>query len=140
MFVVKNIDPDGKKFDRVSRIFGDSESFKTDLILDVNTQIYPMALGEKFRLALSFTLRDDGLADEGEYDQHLQSSLMKIFHYVMYGKIYRVEGDDAVSENARLSVYASFGGLLMRLQGDATSLAGMDVDKNLYLLIKKISA
>ncbi|CAD5223730.1 unnamed protein product [Bursaphelenchus okinawaensis] len=140
MFVVKNIDPDGKKFDRVSRIFGDSESFKTDLILDVNTQIYPMAMGEKFRMALSFTLRDDGLADEGEYDQHFQSALMKIFHYVMYGKIYRVEGDDTGSENARLSVYASFGGLLMRLQGDATSLSGLDVDKNLYLLIKKISA
>lgn len=29
----------------VSRIFCESESFKMDLILDVNTQIYPMSLG-----------------------------------------------------------------------------------------------
>ena len=28
MFLVKNVDPDGKKFDRVSRIFADSESFQ----------------------------------------------------------------------------------------------------------------
>lgn len=64
---------------------------------------------------------------------------MKIFHYVMFGKIYRVEGDDASSETSRLSVYASFGGLLLRLQGDSGSLSSLEVDKNVYLLIKKIS-
>lgn len=32
-------------FSKVSRLFCESESFKMDLILDVNTQIYPMALG-----------------------------------------------------------------------------------------------
>lgn len=31
----------------VSRLFCESESFKMDLILDVNTQIYPMTLGIK---------------------------------------------------------------------------------------------
>ncbi|VDN45799.1 unnamed protein product [Gongylonema pulchrum] len=39
MFLVKDVDPDGKKFDRVSRLFCDSESFKMELILDVNTQL-----------------------------------------------------------------------------------------------------
>lgn len=68
MFLVKDIDPDGKKFDRVSRLHCNSENFKTEVILDVNTQLYPMYINEKFRLALAFTLRDDGLADEGEYD------------------------------------------------------------------------
>jgi DNA-directed RNA polymerase I, II, and III subunit RPABC3 len=28
LFTVKNVDPDGKKFERVSRLFCDSESFK----------------------------------------------------------------------------------------------------------------
>ncbi|KAK3561817.1 hypothetical protein QTP86_015254 [Hemibagrus guttatus] len=45
IFDVKDIDPDGKKFDRVSRLHCESESFKMDLILDVNTQIYPVDLG-----------------------------------------------------------------------------------------------
>lgn len=39
MFLVKDVDPEGKKFDRVSRLFCDSESFKMELILDVNTQL-----------------------------------------------------------------------------------------------------
>lgn len=39
MFLVKDVDPDGKKFDRVSRLFCDSESFKMELILDINTQL-----------------------------------------------------------------------------------------------------
>uniref|UniRef100_A0A1X7TYI5 Uncharacterized protein n=1 Tax=Amphimedon queenslandica TaxID=400682 RepID=A0A1X7TYI5_AMPQE len=32
-----------------------------DLILDVNTQLYPVSLGDKFRLLLTTTLREDGL-------------------------------------------------------------------------------
>ena len=69
LFTVKNVDPDGKKFDRVSRLFCDSESFKMDLILDVNTQLYMLGINDKFRLMLCSSIRDDGLADEGEYDK-----------------------------------------------------------------------
>ena len=32
-----------------------------ELILDVNTQVYPVDLGDKFRLALVSTLREDGV-------------------------------------------------------------------------------
>ena len=39
IFDIKDVDPEGKKFDRVSRLHCDSESFKMDLILDVNTQV-----------------------------------------------------------------------------------------------------
>lgn len=65
---------------------------------------------------------------------------MRMFEYVMYGKIYRIEGEETnASETARLAAYASFGGLLMRLQGDANNLHGFEVDKNLYLLMKKVA-
>jgi DNA-directed RNA polymerase I, II, and III subunit RPABC3 len=77
IFLIKDIDPEGKKFDRVSRLVCNSENFKTEVILDVNTQLYPMVIGEKFRLALAFTLRDDGLADEGEYDQQVNLLISK---------------------------------------------------------------
>ena len=60
VFDVKEIDPDGKKFDRVSRIFGDSDSYKMDLILDVAVNLYPMKLSDKFRLVLTDTLQTDG--------------------------------------------------------------------------------
>lgn len=58
----------------------------------------------------------------------------------MHGRIYRIEGDDASSEANKMSVYISFGGLLMRLQGEASVLSGLEVDKTIYLLIKKLSA
>jgi DNA-directed RNA polymerase I, II, and III subunit RPABC3 len=67
IFDVKDIDPEGKKFDRVSRLHCESESFKMDLILDINSWIYPMELGDKFRLVLATTLKEDGFPDSGFY-------------------------------------------------------------------------
>jgi len=66
------------------------------------------------------------------------------FEYVMYGKIYRIEGDDpgaggSSEAGSKLAAYASYGGLLMRLQGDANSLHGFEVDNHIYLLLKKVS-
>jgi len=69
IFDVKDIDPEGQKFDRVSRLHCESdcesESFKMDLILDINSWIYPMELGDKFRLVLATTLKEDGFPDSG---------------------------------------------------------------------------
>lgn len=36
------------------------------------------------------------------------------------------------------SAYVSYGGLLMRLQGDANNLHGFEVDSRVYLLMKKL--
>ncbi|KPP79323.1 DNA-directed RNA polymerases I, II, and III subunit RPABC3-like [Scleropages formosus] len=125
IFDVKDIDPDGKKFDRVSRLHCESESFKMDLILDVNTQIYPVDLGDKFRLVIASTLYEDGTPDDGEYNPQ----------------------DDRPSRSTTSpvpflttsSAYVSYGGLLMRLQGDANNLHGFEVDSRVYLLMKKLA-
>lgn len=37
------------------------------------------------------------------------------------------------------SAYVSFGGLLMRLEGDQNHFQGFEVDKNIYLLMKKLA-
>ncbi|PIO74975.1 arginine--tRNA ligase [Teladorsagia circumcincta] len=137
MFMVKNIDPDGKKFDRCSRLFCDSESFSMELILDVNTQIYPINLNDKFRLMITTSVRDDGMPDEGEFDPLANYSRVAQFEYVMFGRVYRIEGDDTGSDGSRIAAYASFGGLLMRLKGEAFNLHGFELDSNIYLLIKK---
>ncbi|RMZ98037.1 DNA-directed RNA polymerases and III subunit RPABC3 [Brachionus plicatilis] len=140
IFDVKDIDPDGQKFDRVSRLFCESESFKMDLILDVNTQIYPMALGDKFRLLICTKLRDDQ-ADDNEYNPlDTSPSRADQFEYVMHGRVYRIEGDETATESAsNLKAYVSFGGLLMRLHGDANNLFGFKQDANVYLLMKKLA-
>jgi DNA-directed RNA polymerase I, II, and III subunit RPABC3 len=38
-----------------------------DLILDVNTQLYPFSLGDKFRLLLTTTLKEDSMIDDGDF-------------------------------------------------------------------------
>jgi hypothetical protein len=65
IFLVQDIDKDGKKFDRVSRLFCRSETYEMELILDINTEIYPMEPGQKFTMALARTLNLDGTPDEG---------------------------------------------------------------------------
>ncbi|KAK2191590.1 hypothetical protein NP493_50g01041 [Ridgeia piscesae] len=112
-----------------------------DLILDVNTQIYPMDLGDKFRMVIATSLREDGMADDGEYDPtDATPSRADSFEYVMYGKVYRIEGDESTPEpGSRLAAFVSFGGLLMRLQGDANNLHGFEVDTHVYLFVKKLA-
>lgn len=148
IFDVKDIDKDGKKFDKVSRIFCESESFKMGLILDIHAQIYPPKKGDKFRLVLTKSLLNDGNeADEDdddedaaeELDGRLDNSKMAAFDYVCYGKIYRIESSDSSAESSRLACYVSFGGLLMQLTGDASNLQGFRVGKHLYLMMKKLA-
>lgn len=141
IFDVKDINPDGKKFERVSRLHCESESFKMDLILDVNTQIYPIDLGDKFRMVIATSLREDGVPDDGEYDPtDTGPSRADSFEYVMYGKVYRIEGDETtLDQGSRLAAYVSFGGLLMRLQGDANNLHGFEMDAHVYLFMKKLA-
>ncbi|XP_075250185.1 DNA-directed RNA polymerases I, II, and III subunit RPABC3-like [Convolutriloba macropyga] len=148
IFDVKDINPEGAKFDRVSRLHCDSESFKMELILDVNTQIYPVDLGDKFRLSLVTTLREDGGADDGEYDPTDSTpNRANSYEYVMYGKVYRIEdgatmasgGGGDNQHSPKLAAYISYGGLLMRLQGDANNLHALEVDQRVYLLMKKLA-
>jgi DNA-directed RNA polymerase I, II, and III subunit RPABC3 len=113
-----------------------------DLILDINSWIYPMDLGDKFRLVLATTLREDGYGESADPWSPMDQGPSKAdsFEYVMFGKIYRIEGDETNEVAAtRLSAYVSFGGLLMRLQGDANNLHGFEVDKQIYLLMKKLA-
>lgn len=57
--------------------------------------------GDKFRLVLATTLREDGYPDSGDWNpQGLENegSRADSFEYVMSGKVYRIEGDEAAGE------------------------------------------
>lgn len=79
IFNVKDMDPEGKKFDRVSRLHCESESFKMDLILDINSWLYPMELGDKFRLVLATTLREDGYPGNYTILNQIHSEILFVF-------------------------------------------------------------
>lgn len=83
----------------VSRLHCESESYKMDMILDVNTQLYPVDLNDKFSLVLTTTLKVDETPDDGEYCAiETGPSKADQFEYVMYGKTYRIDSEDPGSE------------------------------------------
>lgn len=56
------------------------------------------------------------------------------FEYVMHGKVFKHHqkpGDHL------MSVFVSFGGLLMHLMGDETNLNKLELDSRIYLLMRK---
>ncbi|KAI3759189.1 hypothetical protein L6452_06805 [Arctium lappa] len=49
----------------VNRIETRSDQFDMYMLLDVNTEVYPMHVGEKFMMVLASTLNLDGTPDSG---------------------------------------------------------------------------
>ena len=127
-FVVTAID--SEKFDKVSRIKAQAQTFLADIELDVNTEIYPVRTKETFSIALAVT------GEEAAWDSTGKAggALIDAYEYVMFGKIYK----KVAGSGSRVSVYASFGGLLMCLEGDRGDLDGLHLDERLYLLMKKV--
>ncbi|KAE9414113.1 hypothetical protein Angca_010104, partial [Angiostrongylus cantonensis] len=113
-------------------------NFSMELILKVNMQIYLVNLNDKCRLMITTSVRDDGMPDEGEHCPQVNYSRVAQFEYVMFGRVYWIEGDDSGSNGARIAAYASFRGLLMRLKVKAFNLHDFGLDSNIYLLIKKV--
>ncbi|KAJ1984419.1 DNA-directed RNA polymerases I, II, and III subunit RPABC3 [Dimargaris verticillata] len=103
IFDCKDIDRDGKKFDRVSRLSARSENYDMGLLLDYNVELYPMKIGDKFSLVLASTLslsgQDAARSQTGKQDTWrpnvTEKTLADDYDYVMYGKIYRY--DDSAS-------------------------------------------
>ncbi|XP_054783488.1 DNA-directed RNA polymerases II and V subunit 8A-like [Prosopis cineraria] len=128
--------PEGKKaFDKVTRVEAKSERFDMFMHLDINSEIYPLQVGQKFALLLVPTLNPDGTPDTGYYVQGKGQSLADNFEYVMYGKLYRISEE---SGQEKAEIYISFGGLLMMLVGDPSHCNKFELDQRLYLLIRKV--
>ncbi|CAN6679592.1 unnamed protein product [Malus baccata var. baccata] len=151
IFSIEKVDPDGKKFDKVSRIVAQSEKHDVLLLLDVNTEIYPMHVKEKFLMVLSPTLEWSGAPVTGKCGQVEQKSLADKFEYIMHGLLYKMStassesskgkpkaSDEGSKTEVKVEVYASFGGLQMMLKGDPSSCTKFKIDQNLFLLIRKL--
>ncbi|KAI4324321.1 hypothetical protein L6164_023872 [Bauhinia variegata] len=124
-----------KFFDKVSRIEAKSEKFDMLMLLDINSELYPLNVGQKFALQLVPTLNPDGTPDSGYYIQGNKPSLADNFEYVMYGKLYRIS-EGSGREKAEINI--SFGGLLMMLTGDPSHCNKFILDQRVFLLMRKV--
>lgn len=116
----------------MSRIVGKGVTFEMDLVIDIQSEIYPIKQGEKFVMAIASTLDMEGKPDDGTYLQTKEPTLLDKFDYGMYGRVFKYE-----YEGERVAIYASFGGLLMKLVGAPRNLTNIDLDSKIYVLIKK---
>lgn len=97
LFEITDVDPHGKKFDRVSRIIATCEAVDMHLTLDVNTEIFPMHAGQKFSLVLanSLSLKDQivDASKKATWKPPVQGekTLDEDYDYVMYGKVYKYD-------------------------------------------------
>ncbi|KAK2971321.1 hypothetical protein RJ639_037954 [Escallonia herrerae] len=121
----------------VSRIEARSEQFDMYMQLDVNTEIYPMHVGDKFMMVLASTLNLDGTPDTGYYTQGGRKSLADKFEYVMHGKLYKIT-EEGSGPNLKADMYISFGGLLMQLRGDPSIATRFELDQRLFVLMRKV--
>jgi len=135
IFEITALNPDGYKFDRVNRIQATGTTFECDLLLDINCEIYTLKDNEKVTLVLASTLHLDGSpADHFSYtSSSSEPTLADNYEYVMHGRVF----DRAFKKDGSITLSISFGGLLMRLQGDQRHLANVRPDQRLYLLLKK---
>lgn len=131
-FKIVDVNPNGEKYDKVSRIVARSEKHGMHMLLDVNTEIYPMDRKEKFLLALSPSLvlnTKDGPV-----------SIQEKFEYIMYGRLYDIKADGLSCSPPEVEVYASFGGLQLMLRGYPSHCVKFAVDQKLFLLIRKLES
>ncbi|KAJ2739570.1 DNA-directed RNA polymerases I, II, and III subunit RPABC3 [Coemansia sp. BCRC 34301] len=145
-FDIKDIDKDGKKFDRVSRVDARSQTHDMSLILDINSELCKLDHSDKFKLTLASSLsltadsaKDTAAFAKGEanwraYVNGEERSLADDYEYVMFGRVYRY--DDA--SGSKVSAFISFGGLLACLEGDIRHLQSFVVGDSVYLLMKTI--
>ncbi|XP_047334190.1 DNA-directed RNA polymerases II, IV and V subunit 8B-like [Impatiens glandulifera] len=136
IFTVERVDADGKKFDRVSRIEARSQQLDIEMQLDINSEIYPLYVGDKFNMVLVPTLNLDGTPDTGYFIQGGRKTLADKFEYVMHGKIYRIPEDAGRSKKVEMLV--SFSGLLMQLNVEPGYAQKFDLDMKIFLLIRKV--
>ncbi|KAI0735275.1 RNA polymerase I [Earliella scabrosa] len=144
MFTISDIDKEGKKFDRVSRLYARSKNYDMELTLDYNVELFPLQKDQSFALALASSLSRvpqgaGGAADDEEKDKDVWRPDMKRrgldddYDYVMYGKVYRFDGGSAEVVTA----YASFGGLLMSLTGSHRHMTNIVLGDPVFILLRR---
>jgi len=82
------------------------------------------------------TLNLDGSKDDekGSWRENRgEQTLADLWDYVCYGKVYRFEEG---ADGEVIKMYASFGGLLLFIEGPYKKLTALRVD-DIYLLVKK---
>lgn len=127
---------DAGKYDRVARIEAQSTTNPDlQLTLDINTELYRVQKGETLTVTVASSLGDANSSRSWRPPRAGEVSLADDYEYVMHGKVYKFTESDKEDKD-RLALYASFGGLLLSLEGNYRHLAPLKQEE-IYLLIRR---
>lgn len=144
IFTITDADPG--RYNKIIRIEANSTTQEQcKLTLDINADLFPITNGEQITVSIANSL-DINSSNKDNNKENTNNSATKSwrpplpgdrsladdFDYVMYGTAYRFE---EVSKDI-IAVYYSFGGLLMRLEGNYRNLNSLK-QENAYLLIRR---
>jgi len=133
-FDVKEVD--FSRFQKCGRILALGSRANMKCELDINTEVFAVQSGDTLDIKLTDKITKDGsnLSGAHEHDQRLLGqSLLDDADYACYGIVYKIE-----NKGEQLAIYASFGGLLLRLTASHQYLDQFRVDLRLYLLISRV--
>ncbi|KAG8951992.1 DNA-directed RNA polymerases I, II, and III subunit RPABC3 [Tulasnella sp. 424] len=138
IFTINGIDTEGKRFDRVSRLSAKSSNFDMTLVLDYNVELYPLYKGDAITVTLASSLSLGGITEDEDANTWRPGAkktkgLDDDYDYVMYGRVYKF--DEAAE--GKVTVYVSFGGLLMSLAGSFRHLQNVVIGENIYILMRR---
>jgi hypothetical protein len=126
-----------KIFSKVSRIFAVSKDNKTEITIDINTEIYPINEQDKIDfIIMQVNPEERNESNENkDWTHFFDKRLIDLFEYVMYGTVFHCG-----IENGKFFFYSSFGGLLLKIFGNSDSLKSKEfnVDTKILLLMRKI--
>ncbi|EAR86114.1 RNA polymerase rpb8 (macronuclear) [Tetrahymena thermophila SB210] len=122
-----------EKFSKVERVVLVSDN-NIKIEIDIHTDLYSMKKGNQYWVMITSSLgnfqEDKGIFVSEEFDRE---SIKDKFEYVMHGKIYNMNSDNKAKT---VSIFASFGGLLMKVSGKDEDLKNFNVDSRIYILIR----
>jgi DNA-directed RNA polymerase I, II, and III subunit RPABC3 len=126
-----------KIFSKISRISASSKNNLLELFLDVNTEIYSVKTGEEldiliWKIPCSLSECEYQVCDWVDY---FGKETLDLYEYVIYGTIFHSGTDKNIC-----FVYASFGGLLLKLFGSMKEniFEEFKIDSKILLMIRKI--
>lgn len=136
-FRVTDVDKGGQVFHNVNRALISSDTAQTEIVIDVQGELYRLKTKEKISLAIAKTLNLQGKDDKGEWDPNQnEPSLLDKYDYCMYGKVFKV---DQIANN-KVVLYVSHGGLLMKITGPKDAFLAIEQDAMIYTLLKRVQA
>ena len=154
IFEVENIDKDSKIFEKVQRCEGNTKKTNYKIMLDINSDIYPMEKGGLYSIVLAKSIEENNKVKSNEFDYELttnkKGTLMDKYEYVMRGRVFQFNSDkkrqgDSTNQDT-LCISISFGGLLLDISNlkresstaKAKSFEDIELDEEIFLLMKKI--